>query len=149
MPVVGQLKVVANTNDLSAAFALFEGLGFGEVARVQAAGKNLERGLGLPGAALDVCIVSNGEVTVELVKHGTGSGVAARHDAPGFGFICLEVDDIEKTVAELREKDASFVSEPIVEPENGAAWVYVQGPGFRVALVEVLEAVSEAEAAVN
>ena len=83
-----------------------------------------------------------GDSCVELVEPtDEGSGVAAylQKRGPGLHHICFEVDDIEKTLAQLSEADIPLIDEKPKEGKNGKKLAFIHPKGTGGVLVELYE----------
>ncbi len=86
------------------------------------------------GSGLDLTYLDLGGTTVELI-HFTGVPVAPmpQKEHLGYRLIALEVDDMEKTVGELKEKGVGVVWGPMVRPTYARA--EIQDPnGYHIEL---------------
>jgi methylmalonyl-CoA epimerase len=83
-------------------------------------GLEVSRTVVLDDRQLKVAFVKIGETEIELLEPTSEDNTVSRflsRRGPGLHHICLEVDDIRATMAELMERGAEFV-EP--EPRPGA-----------------------------
>jgi glyoxylase I family protein len=75
-----------------------------------------------PGSVLDLVYLDLGGTTVELMTwQGVPVGPAPEPEHLGYRMIALEVDDMEKTVAELKQKGIDVVWGPMVRPTYARA----------------------------
>ena len=74
------------------------------------------------GSSLDLVYLDLGGSTVELLCwHGVPVSPAPAPEHLGYRMIALEVDDMDKTVAELKEKGVEVVWGPMVRPNYARA----------------------------
>ena len=74
------------------------------------------------GPALDLVYLDLGGTVVELLSWpGVALDPAPQGEHLGYRMIALEVDDMEKTVAELKEKGIETVWGPLVRPTYARA----------------------------
>jgi methylmalonyl-CoA epimerase len=109
-----------------------------------------QRGLGLslrevqdrPDLAATIAFLSTGESEIELVQPVTSdSGVAKFLQKRGEGIhhICLEVDDIEKALADLGGKGLQLIDEmPRIGPK-GEKFAFIHPKSAHGALIELYE----------
>jgi catechol 2,3-dioxygenase-like lactoylglutathione lyase family enzyme len=86
------------------------------------------------GSGLDLTYLDLGGTTVELI-HFTGVAVAPapQKEHLGYRLIALEVDDMEKTIAELKQQGVDVVWGPMVRPTYARA--EIQDPnGYHIEL---------------
>jgi methylmalonyl-CoA epimerase len=95
-----------------------------------------------PDQAVIIAFLPTGESEIELVQPVTSeSGVAKFLQKRGEGIhhICLEVDDIEKTLADLREKGLQLIDErPRTGPE-GERFAFIHPKSAHGVLIELYE----------
>ena len=83
-----------------------------------------------------------GESEIELVQPTTDdSGVAKYLEkrGPGMHHICLEVDDINAMLAQLKEKGIQLIHEEPVVAESGKKYAFIHPKAAFGALVELYE----------
>jgi catechol 2,3-dioxygenase-like lactoylglutathione lyase family enzyme len=108
-------------------------------------GEALDRGVGVPGATLRLCMFWAGPGSrLELLQY---RDLSADMDRPypnntlGAGHVCLQVDDVRAAKAELEAKGVEFYSDVNVVDEGplaGWRWVYFPDPdGISLELVEI------------
>jgi methylmalonyl-CoA epimerase len=105
-------------------------------------------GLGLseiqdrPDLTAKIAFLPTGDSEIELVQPVTSDTDVARFlDKRGEGIhhVCLEVDDIEEALAELREKGLELIDEvPRVGP-NGEKFAFIHPTSAHGALLELYE----------
>jgi methylmalonyl-CoA epimerase len=117
---------------------------------IEEALKVYQRALGLslakiqerPDQAVTIAFLPTGESEIELVQPVTSdSGVAKFLQKRGEGIhhICLEVDDIEKTLANLQEKGLQLIDEmPRTGPE-GERFAFIHPKSTHGVLIELYE----------
>ena len=108
----------------------------------QALGLTLTKIQERPDQAVTIAFLPTGKSEIELVQPVTSdSGVAKFLQKRGEGIhhICLEVDDIEKTLADLREKGLQLIDEiPRTGPE-GERFAFIHPKSTQGVLVELYE----------
>lgn len=127
-------------SDLDRSVAFYERLGFEVAERIEEEGEEVERGVGVPGAKLRVATLEGPNSRLELIEYLKPSNGPAPHPNNGIGaaHVCLEVEDVDAAVAELREQGIEFLTEPITH-EAGIRWVYAKDPdGITAELLQVL-----------
>jgi catechol 2,3-dioxygenase-like lactoylglutathione lyase family enzyme len=127
-------------SDLDRSVAFYERLGFEVAERIEEEGEEVERGVGVPGAKLRVAMLEGPNSRLELIEYLQPSDGPAPHPNNGIGaaHVCLEVEDVDAAVAELREQGIQFLTDPITH-EAGIRWVYAKDPdGITAELLQVL-----------
>jgi catechol 2,3-dioxygenase-like lactoylglutathione lyase family enzyme len=120
-------------DDLDAVTDFFLGLGFEREGGTLVEGEVVDKINGLDGVRADVMMVRTPDRTgkLELVKYhapADGNGVhPSPPNRPGFRHICLEVEDLNAIVDELRDKGFEPVGE-VADYGNVYRLVYVRGP---------------------
>ena len=108
----------------------------------QALGLSLARIQEMPGQAVTLAFLPTGESEIELVQPVTSdSGVAKFLQKRGEGIhhICLEVDNVEKALADLREKGLQLIDEtPRTGPE-GERFAFIHPKSTHGVLIELYE----------
>lgn len=128
-------------SDLDRSVAFYEQLGFEVIARIEEEGEEVEQGVGVAGAKLRVAMLQGPKSRLELIEYLEPSDGPAPHPNNGIGaaHVCLEVEDVDAAVAELRDRGVEFLTDPITH-ESGIRWVYAKDPdGITAELLEVLE----------
>jgi catechol 2,3-dioxygenase-like lactoylglutathione lyase family enzyme len=129
-------------SDLDRSVEFYERLGFEVAVRIEEEGEEVERGTGVPGAKLRVAMMEGpNNSRLELIEYLRPGGGPATHPNNGIGaaHVCLEVEDVDSAVDELRGRGVRFLSEPITH-ESGIRWVYAKDPdGITAELLQVLE----------
>ena len=83
-----------------------------------------------------------GEGDIELVKPTTEDSGVARYlkkRGPGIHHICLEVDDIQATLARLRSRDVRLINETPVIGAGGKKIAFIHPESTHGVLVELYE----------
>ncbi|HEV2335597.1 MAG TPA: VOC family protein [Stellaceae bacterium] len=121
---IDHVEIVTDQPERTAAF--YTGvLGF----RVKAQDR-IER----PGSALSLTYLDLGGTTVELIAYEGGAvDPAPQTEHLGYRMIALEVDDMEKTAAYLKEKGVDIVWGPVVRPTYARAEI-CDPNGYRIEL---------------
>jgi catechol 2,3-dioxygenase-like lactoylglutathione lyase family enzyme len=120
-------------DDLDAVTDFFLGLGFERDGGTSVEGEVVDKINGLDGVRADVMMVRTPDRTgkLELVKyHAPADGNGVQPLPPnrlGFRHICLEVEDLNALVGELRDKGFDPVGE-VADYGNVYRLVYVRGP---------------------
>ena len=118
--------------DLEGALAFWEG----------ALGLKLERTESVPEEGVDVAFLPIGGSNVELLKPTVAdTGVARFLEKRGAGIhhMCFEVDDIEATLAQLREYNIQLINEQPVAGHGGRKYAFVHPKSTGGVLVELYE----------
>jgi lactoylglutathione lyase len=96
----------------------------------------------------DMDIVRNGEIEATNYFFGIGDQESVleltfNHDGrtydlgSGYGHIAVSVDDLERTLAELKEQGIEAEREPYRVREGGSLLCFVQDPdGYRIELID-------------
>lgn len=107
-------------------------------------GERLEKGVGVPGAALRQVCLRLGDTQLELLEYKSPPSETDRpllSNNLGASHVAFLVNDIEAKMAELEAKGISFYSDVNVVEEGvlaGWRWVYFEDPdGYPLELVEV------------
>ena len=131
-------------DDLEAAAAFFERLGFEREGVGLVEGEAVDKINGLDGVRAEVMMVRTPDGTgkLELVKYHAPADTDGPHPWPanrlGFRHICIEVDDINAIVGGLRDRGFDTVGE-VCDYGNVYRLVYVRGPeGLIVELAEAI-----------
>jgi methylmalonyl-CoA/ethylmalonyl-CoA epimerase len=109
-----------------------------------------QKALGLPLAHVEevpaqqtaVAMMPVGDSEVELVQPTTDTSGMARYmdkRGPGLHHICFEVDDLEATLAQLREADIRLINEEPVAGAGGKKVAFVHPEGASGVLVELVQ----------
>jgi methylmalonyl-CoA/ethylmalonyl-CoA epimerase len=88
-----------------------------------------------------VAFLPTGESEVELVKptrEDSGLGRFLKEKGPGIHHVCLEVDDLEGILADLKIKGVRLVNEaPVLLPGRKVAFIHPKASGG--VLVELVQ----------
>lgn len=109
---------------------------------VEALGLTLERVESVPREGVDVAFLPVGESEIELLQPTDPESGVARYlekRGPGLHHICLEVDDIEATLARLRAAGVPLINETANISESGKQYAFVHPKGTGGVLVELYE----------
>lgn len=91
---------------------------------------------------VDVAFLPSGESEIELLEPlSDASGVARfmNKRGPGMHHICFEVDDIEETIARIKEAEVPLINEEPVFGTGGKKIAFVHPKGTGGVLVELYE----------
>lgn len=131
-------------DEIEAATAFFVALGLEPEGRATVEGRSVDRINGLEGVRADIVILRtpDGNGKVELAKYHApsfaGDAGPAPANAPGIRHVLFAVDDVEASLARLREHGGELVGE-LVNYEGSYLLCYVRGPaGIIVELAEKL-----------
>lgn len=89
-----------------------------------------------------IAFFPTGESKVELVEPTTDSSGLARYMAkrgPGVHHICFEVDDIEQTLAQLKENGVRLINEEPTTNASGTKIAFIHPKSTGGVLVELYE----------
>ena len=87
-----------------------------------------------PGSALNLTYLDLGGTVVELISYeGVAVDPAPEKEHLGYRMIALEVDDMDRTVAELKAKGIDVVWGPLVRPTYARAEI-CDPNGYRIEL---------------
>jgi len=132
-------------DDLEAAKAFFVELGLDVQGEWPAEGEWVGRVIGLEGVQADAAMLQtpDGNGRVELVKFRAPASPQGDRDAPanapGLRHLTFEVDDLDATLARLRDHGAELVGE-IERYEDVYRLCYIRGPvGIIVELAERID----------
>ena len=95
-----------------------------------------------PNRGVKIAFLPAGDSDIELVQPTTEEGgVAAFLEKRGEGLhhICLEVDDIEKALAELREKGFGLIDEQPRQGPHGEWVAFIHPKSAHGVLIELYE----------
>ena len=118
--------------DLEGAIAFWEG----------ALGLKLARTESVPEEGVDVAFLPVGDSNVELLKPTVADTGVARFlekRGPGIHHMCFEVDDIEATLAQLREHNVQLINEQPQEGHGGRKYAFVHPKSTGGVLVELYQ----------
>lgn len=130
--------------NLPAAIEFFTQLGMEVQGKGSVEGEWVDRIVGLEGIEVEMTMLktADGDAKIELVKFLSPPPEDGNPGAPsnttGLRHLCFEVEDVEKLVADLRERGSELVGE-LVSYGNSYRLCYVHGPeGIIVELAEAL-----------
>jgi len=131
-------------DDLDAAVAFFVVIGLEEGGRGQVEGEWVDRIVGLEGVKAELAFVGmpDGHGRLELVRFHSPPGVPGDQHAPsnlmGIRHVAFAVDDVDATVAALRDRGAELVG-TVEDYKDVYRLCYVRGPaGIIVELAQPL-----------
>ena len=131
-------------DDLPAAIAFFREVGLELEGQATVEGAWAGRVTGLPGQRVEIAMMRtpDGHSRLELSRFLTPPVVADHRNAPvntlGYLRVMFAVEDIDDTVARLRERGAQLVGE-VVQYEDVYRLCYVRGPeGLLIGLAQEL-----------
>ena len=109
---------------------------------VNALGLPLEKIEEIPEQQVKIALLSVGDSHIELLEPTDDeSGVASylQKRGPGLHHICLEVHDIEETIARLREANVDLIDEEPKMGKDGKRLAFIHPKGTGGVLVELYE----------
>jgi methylmalonyl-CoA/ethylmalonyl-CoA epimerase len=107
-----------------------------------ALGLKLERTESVPSEGVDVAFLPVGGSNVELMKPTVADTGVARFlekRGPGIHHLCFEVDDIDATLARLRERHIQLINEQPVAGHGGRQYAFVHPKSTGGVLVELYQ----------
>lgn len=133
MPKIKRIDHIAIVvEDIDAALAFW----------VEALGLELDHVEDIPEQKSIVAFLPTGGSEVELVKPTTDDSGVARYlqkRGPGMHHICFEVDDIEATLAQLKEKGVRLINEAPITSVDGKKLAFIHPESTHGVLVELYE----------
>lgn len=120
-------------SDIEKALNFYSDVLGGKVIFKEEAGPDyLEKGVGIKGAHAKMVVMKVGSATLELIEYTNPRTRAEglRSCDAGTFHLSFQVDDINKTMEQLRKKGVKFFSEPNVSGGEfeGWVWVYFKDP---------------------
>jgi len=118
--------------DLEGAVAFWEGALELKLARTES----------VPEEGVDVAFLPIGGSNVELLKPTVADTGVARFlekRGPGIHHMCFEVDDIEATLAQLRDRNVQLINEQPQEGHGGRKYAFVHPKSTGGVLVELYQ----------
>jgi catechol 2,3-dioxygenase-like lactoylglutathione lyase family enzyme len=116
--------------DLDAALAFYvDVLGMTVIKKDAGAGMPGEN-VGLHGkvVSLRLALLAAGGSNVEVIEYIEPRGVSPRVSSDeGLGHLAFTVDDIQSSVAYLKQHGVTFYT-PVIEEESGRSWLYGEDP---------------------
>jgi catechol 2,3-dioxygenase-like lactoylglutathione lyase family enzyme len=132
-------------DDLVATIEFFRELGLELEGQATIEGEWAERVTGLHPMHVEIAMMRtpDGHSRLEISRFLTPPTVADHRNAPvnalGYLRVMFAVDDIDETLARLREHGAQLVSDEVVQYENTNRLCYIRGPeGLLIGLAEEL-----------
>ena len=132
-------------DDLPATIAFFRELGLELEGQATVDGDWAERVTGLPEMRVEVAMMRtpDGHSRLEITRFLAPAVVADHRNAPvnalGYLRVMFAVDDIDDTLARLREHGAELVSTEVVQFEDSYRLCYIRGPeGLLIGLAQEL-----------
>jgi len=132
-------------DDLTATIEFFRELGLELEGQGAFEGDWAERVTGLRDLRVEMAMMRtpDGHSRLEISRFLTPQAVADHRNAPvnalGYLRIMFAVDDIDETLARLRERGAQLVSSEVVQYEDAYRLCYIRGPGgLLIGLVQEL-----------
>jgi len=132
-------------DDLTATIEFFRELGLELEGQGAVEGDWAERVTGLRDLRVEMAMMRtpDGHSRLEISRFLTPQAVADHRNAPvnalGYLRIMFAVDDIDETLARLRERGAQLVSSEVVQYEDAYRLCYIRGPGgLLIGLVQEL-----------
>ena len=122
-------------DDLPATIAFFRVLGLELEGQATIEGDWAERVTGLRDMRVEIAMMRtpDGHSRLEISRFLTPPAVADHRNAPvnalGYLRVMFAVDDIDGTLARLREHGAELVSSEVVQYQDAYRLCYIRGPG--------------------
>jgi catechol 2,3-dioxygenase-like lactoylglutathione lyase family enzyme len=122
-------------DDLSATIEFFRELGLELEGQARIEGEWAGRVTGLGDQRVEIAMMRtpDGHGRLELSRFLAPPVVADHRNAPvnalGYLRVMFTVDDIDETLARLRERGAQLVSSEVVQYEDAYRLCYIRGPG--------------------
>ena len=132
--------------DLTAAVDFFSALGLELEGRAMVEGEWAGRVTGLGDQRVEIAMMRtpDGHGRLELSRFLEPEIVADHHTAPvnslGYLRVMFAVDDLDETLARVREHGAELVSTEVVQYEDAYRLCYIRGPeGLLIGLAQALD----------
>lgn len=96
----------------------------------------------MPEQEVEIAFLPAGDSLIELIMPITEDSGVAKYLAKrgeGLHHICLEVDDVEATLAEMKARNAQLINEATVQAAEGRAF-FLHPKGTHGVLIELLQA---------
>jgi methylmalonyl-CoA epimerase len=96
----------------------------------------------MPEQEVEIAFLPAGDSLIELIMPITEDSGVAKYLAKrgeGLHHICLEVDDVEAALAEMKARNAQLINEATVQAAEGRAF-FLHPKGTHGVLIELLEA---------
>jgi catechol 2,3-dioxygenase-like lactoylglutathione lyase family enzyme len=135
MPVQRMDNVGIVVDDLPATIAFLLELGLELEGQTTVDGDWARRVTGLPDTRVEIAMMRtpDGHSRLELSRFLTPPAIADHRNAPvnalGYLRAMFAVDDIDDTLARLRQHGAELVSSEVVRYEDAYRLCYIRGPG--------------------
>lgn len=104
-------------------------------------GLTVSKRLIMPEQAVEIAFLPAGESMIELIQPITADSGVAKYLAKrgeGLHHICLEVDDVQRTLEELVERDLQLINEAPIRAAEGYG-VFLHPKSAHGVLIEFLE----------
>ena len=96
----------------------------------------------VPGEQARIAFLPAGDSEIELVQPTTDDSGLARYldkRGPGMHHICLEVDDIDGMLVQLKEKGIQLINEEAKESSDGRRYAFIHPKSASGVMVELYE----------
>lgn len=96
----------------------------------------------IPGEQARIAFLPTGDSEIELVQPTTDDSGLARYlekRGPGMHHICLEVDDIDGMLAQLKEKGIQLINEEAKVGSDGRRYAFIHPKSASGVMVELYE----------
>jgi methylmalonyl-CoA/ethylmalonyl-CoA epimerase len=96
----------------------------------------------IPAEAAQIAFLPTGGSEIELVRPTTGDSGLAKYlekRGPGMHHVCLEVDDIDGMLAQLKEKGIQLINEQPRTGADGKKYAFIHPKSANGVLVELYE----------
>ena len=131
--------------DLAATIEFFRELGLELEGRTMVEGEWAGRVTGLGDQRVEIAMMRtpDGHSRLELSRFLTPPVIADHRNAPvnalGYLRVMFAVDDVDETLARLRDRGAQLVSDGVVQYEDAYRLCYIRGPeGLLIGLAQQL-----------
>ncbi len=114
---------------------------------VEALGLELGSVAQVPEEGVEIAFLPVGDSEIELISPTEADSGVARYLAkrgPGMHHICLEVADIEATLARLKTAKIPLINEEPAVNKNGTRYAFIHPKGANGVLVELYELTGQA-----
>jgi methylmalonyl-CoA/ethylmalonyl-CoA epimerase len=96
----------------------------------------------IPAEAAQIAFIPSGGSEIELVRPTTTDSGLAKYlekRGPGMHHVCLEVDDIEGMLAQLKEKGIQLINETAKVAADGKKYAFIHPKSAFGVMVELYE----------
>jgi methylmalonyl-CoA epimerase len=96
----------------------------------------------MPEQEVEIAFLPTGDSQIELITPTTADSGVAKYLAKrgeGIHHICLEVEDVEAALAEMKAKGAQLINKETIQAAEGRAF-FLHPKGTHGVLIELLEA---------